>query len=67
MPYLASLDVSHNQLSSVLDFSPPLGLRVSELKQMTLNLDAATEMRTLLGCIHYCRGSRIIKDIYSIK
>ena len=53
MPYLVSLDVSHNQLSSVLDFSPPLGLRVSELKQMTLNLDAATEMRTLLGCIHY--------------
>lgn len=58
MPYLVSLDVSHNQLSSVLDFSPPLGLRVSELKQMTLNLDAATEMRTLLGCVHYCRGIR---------
>ena len=50
MPYLVSLDVSHNQLSSVLDFSPPLGLRVSELKQTTLNLDAATEMRALLGC-----------------
>ena len=59
MPYLVSLDVSHNQLNSVLDFSPPLGLRVSELKQMTLKLDAATEMRTLLDCVHYCRGNRI--------
>ena len=28
MPYLVSLDVSHNQLTTVLDFKPPLGLRV---------------------------------------
>lgn len=68
MPYLVSLDVSHNQLSSVLDFSPPLGLRVSELKQTTLNLDAATEMRTLLSCIHYYGESRIkIYYIYFIR
>lgn len=29
MPYLVTLDVSHNELSTVLDFKPPLGLRVS--------------------------------------
>ena len=28
MRYLVSLDVSHNQLTSVLDFSPPLALRI---------------------------------------
>lgn len=28
MPYLVSLDVSHNELTTVLDFKPPLGLRV---------------------------------------
>ena len=31
MPYLLSLDVSHNELTTVLDFKPPLGLRVCEV------------------------------------
>ena len=31
MPYLVTLDVSHNELTTVLDFKPPLGLRVREM------------------------------------
>lgn len=34
MPYLVFLDVSHNELTTVLDFKPPLGLRVRDWQVM---------------------------------
>lgn len=47
MPFLLELDVSHNQLTQLLDFMPPKNLRVANLSYNNI-----TEM-TDLSAHHY--------------
>ncbi|KAJ7382952.1 hypothetical protein OS493_031728 [Desmophyllum pertusum] len=60
MPYLVSLDVSHNDLTTVLDFKPPLGLR-----EVILSYNKIEALPDLSA--HHCLTSLTLDCIFGKK